>query len=97
MAQIVYSRRALADVARVFEFLAEDPERAEEALAVIAEAISVLERHPFIGRRAEYGLRELVISFGPTGYIALYRHLPEHDAVLVLTLRHQLESGYKGD
>ncbi|MCY4364188.1 MAG: type II toxin-antitoxin system RelE/ParE family toxin [Gammaproteobacteria bacterium] len=39
-------------------------------------------------------LRELVIGFGDSGYIALYRHDVELDAVFVLDFRHQKESGY---
>jgi hypothetical protein len=38
----------------------------------------------------------LVISRGRTGYLALYRFLPLLDRVLVVALRHQRESGYKG-
>jgi plasmid stabilization system protein ParE len=39
-------------------------------------------------------LHELVISRGRTGYIALYSLAPEQDAVLILALRHQRESGF---
>ena len=38
-------------------------------------------------------LRELVISKGRTGYVALYRYLPEQDRVDILAIRHQRESG----
>jgi plasmid stabilization system protein ParE len=37
--------------------------------------------------------RELVISKGRTGYVALYRYLPEQDRVDILAIRHQRESG----
>lgn len=39
-------------------------------------------------------LRELIIDFGQSGYIALYRHEPSDDAVYVLAFRHQREAGY---
>jgi hypothetical protein len=39
-------------------------------------------------------LRELVISFGDSGYIALYRYEPATDTVYVLVFRHQKEAGY---
>jgi hypothetical protein len=39
-------------------------------------------------------LRELVIAFGDSGYVALYRHEPASDAVYVLAFRHQTEVGY---
>ena len=47
-----------------------------------------------MGRRVEGDLRELVISFGDTGYIALYRFVVQQDTVRVLALRHQREIGY---
>jgi hypothetical protein len=39
-------------------------------------------------------LRELVIAFGDSGYVALYRHEPVDDKVYVLALRHQKEASY---
>jgi plasmid stabilization system protein ParE len=41
-------------------------------------------------------LRELVISRGRTGYVALYSFEEDQDAVLVLAIRHQREAGYWG-
>lgn len=38
--------------------------------------------------------RELLIPFGNSGYIALYRHDPSADAVYILAFRHQKELGY---
>ena len=95
MAQVVYSARALKDFERLVNFLTvHEPELAAIAVARIHEAVSALERHPLIGRAVEKGLRELVISRGRTGYLALYRLLKAEDAVLVLALRHQREAGY---
>jgi len=39
-------------------------------------------------------MRELVIGFGASGYVALYRHEPAEDAVYVLAIRHPREAGY---
>ena len=39
-------------------------------------------------------LRELVIAFGESGYVALYRHVLETDTVYILAFRHQKEAGY---
>jgi plasmid stabilization system protein ParE len=50
-------------------------------------------RHALIGRPAAGDLRELVISFGHTGYIALYRFLPAENLVRILGVRHQRELG----
>ena len=54
----------------------------------------MLASHPLAGRRVEGELRELVISYGKTGFVALYRFLPAADQVRVLTLRHQRELDY---
>jgi len=56
-------------------------------------ALRSLRDHPLIGRPVEHDLRELLISRGRTGYIALYRYNPVTDRVLVLRVRHQREPG----
>ena len=95
MARIVYSENALANIERAFEFLAEhDPQIAAQAAARIRDAVVTLGMHPFIGRRVEGELRELVISFGRTGYVALYRYLPMSDTDRILAVRHQRELDY---
>lgn len=95
MAAVVYSARALAHLERAFEFLAEsDPRAASRAAAAIQSAVSTLAAHPLLGRRVEGEIRELVISFGKSGYVALYRFLPHLDVVRVLAIRHQRELDY---
>jgi plasmid stabilization system protein ParE len=95
LAQIIYVAAALSDLQRLSDFVAEtEPLAVSRTIDLISEAISILEHHPLIGRPAEDGLRELVISRGKSGYLALYRHRPELDAVLVLAIRHQREAGY---
>lgn len=95
MAQIVYSARALENLEHAMEFLlAENPEAAVAAADAIESAVHALRAHPLLGRRVEGDLRELVISFGATGYIALYRFIVQDDTVRVLALRHQREIGY---
>lgn len=95
MAKISYSGQALANLEHISDFLSENGQDALEALDLIDEAIAILERHPFIGRPAEAGMRELVISQGKTGYVALYTHEQAHDAILVLAIRHQREAGFR--
>ena len=98
MAQIVYSESALANLERVFEFLAEhEPQAALGAARSMVEAIETLSNHPLIGRTIAGELRELVISYGKTGYIALYRFLPLQDQVRILAIRHQRELDYPID
>jgi addiction module RelE/StbE family toxin len=91
-----YASQALADLERISDFLSESGLNALETLDLIDEAIAILSRHPLIGRQAESGLRELVISHGTTGYVALYSYEAEHDAILVLAIRHQREAGFPG-
>ena len=96
MAQVVLQDRALADLERITDFLAaEDPVFAVETVDLIRDALAVLERHPLIGRPAEEDLRELVISRGRSGYVALYRYIGSGDLVRVLGVRHQKELGYR--
>ena len=66
-----------------------------EILELIDGAINILARHPLIGRQVESGLRELVISQGRTGYIALYSYEAHHDVILVLAVRHQRQAGFR--
>jgi plasmid stabilization system protein ParE len=92
VAKIVYTRRALDDLEARFRFLAKESEAAAlDALRVIQGAVSMLGDHPLVGRPAAGQLRELVISFGHTGYIALYRFLPGKGVVRILGIRHQRE------
>lgn len=74
---------------------AENPAAARKAAAAIREAIELLASHPLIGRRVHGPIRELVISYGQTGYVALYRFLPAKQEVRILALRHQRELGYR--
>jgi addiction module RelE/StbE family toxin len=98
VAQVAYAERALADLERLFEFLVEtDPDAAVAAVDIIQDAVGILERHPLIGRPAEHDVRELVISRGRTGYLALYDYIEPLDTILVLALRHQGEAGYADD
>jgi plasmid stabilization system protein ParE len=95
VAEVVYSARGIEKLAHAFEFLlAGNPTAAEAAAEAIASAVNTLAAHPLVGRRIEADLRELVISFGVTGYIALYRFAVQEDTVRVLALRHQQEIGY---
>lgn len=79
------------------QFLAgKAPDAAKRAAQVIAQQFLLLETAPGIGRPFDEvpEWRELVIPFGNSGYIALYRHEPADDAVYVLAFRHHKEAGY---
>ena len=94
MSTVLYSAQALKDIEQLAEFLpATDPQAVAETGGLLAEAITALSRHPLLGRIVEQGLRELVISRGRTGYVALYRFDAESDRVFILAIRHQREIG----
>ncbi len=96
MSTVEYSARALADLDRLFDSLAAvEPGAAVNAAAVVVDAVRILERHPQIGRPVRGRVRELVISYGRTGYVALYRVGVRAERVEVLALRHQREAGYR--
>ena len=95
MAAVRYTERALANLERLTQFLAEtDPDAAADTTQVVVEAIAVLDRHPEIGRPGEDDYRELIISRGRTGYVALYSYDEPDDTVVVHAIRHQREAGY---
>ena len=95
MAQLSYSNKTLLDLERFADFLMQTaPAAASKTIGLISEAISVLSRHPYLGRAIDDGLYELVISRGHSGYIALYSVHRLDDAVLILSIRHQREAGY---
>ena len=76
--------------------LNKNPLAARRAGQLIENQFILLETTPNIGRPLEDlpDFRELVIAFGESGYVALYRHELEADTVHVLAFRHQKEAGY---
>ncbi|TLZ36538.1 MAG: type II toxin-antitoxin system RelE/ParE family toxin [Gammaproteobacteria bacterium] len=95
MARVEITARAMGDLERLFDFIAEeDPARACKQLLSVRRALELLADHPLLGREAEEGRRELILSRGRYGYIAKYRWLPAEDVVLILAVRHQREAGY---
>lgn len=95
MATLSYSAQALNDIVTLTDFLAEsDPAAATMTFDLIDEAVSLLSRHPLIGRPVAHDLRELVVSRGKTGYVALYSFEEAQEAILILAIRHQREAGY---
>jgi addiction module RelE/StbE family toxin len=95
VATVVYSRRALDQIERAFQFLRDkNPDAAHSAVTAIQSAVENLAAHPLVGRRLEGELRELIISYGHSGYIALYRFVIASDELRVLAIRHQREIGF---
>jgi len=97
------TRDAEADLERLFDFIIErelgrpggDLELAEQALAAIGAGIATLKSSPFTCRKAGQSpfLRELIIAFGSSGYVALFE-IAGTAEVVVSAVRHQLEDDY---
>ena len=82
---------------RCRQFLADKSLAASRRAAqAIRLQFDLLAKQPDMGRplQDEPDLRELVIFFGDSGYVALYHHDRQTDTVLILAFRHQKEAGY---
>jgi len=92
---IVYSRHALSGVDRIFDLpTTSDDAAARRAIQSIVSVVTVLAEHPLVGRPVSDALRALVVSFGNSGYVVLYRVRPRLLRVEVLSVRHQREAGF---
>ena len=97
------TRAAEADLERLFDFVLErelgrvggDLELAEQALVAIRAGIATLKSSPFTCRKAGTNpfLRELIIPFGHSGYVALFEIVGSSE-VIVCAVRHQREDDY---
>ena len=101
--RVRFTREAQADLERLFDFVLErelardsgDLALAERALLAIRAGVATLKTSPFTCRKAGQSpfLRELIIPFGRTGYVALFEVEGAAD-VVITALRHQLEDDY---
>jgi plasmid stabilization system protein ParE len=97
------TREADADIERLFDFVLErelardggDLDLAQDAVAAIRAGVATLKSSPFTCRKASSSpfLRELVIPFGHSGYVALFE-IEDAANVVVVAVRHQLEDDY---
>ncbi len=95
--QVRYTREAKENVERLYAFLLErDIQSARRAKVAITKAMSFLEDFPFACRKSSSGnpfLREMLISFGSSGYVALFE-IEDKKTVTILAIRHQREEDY---
>jgi plasmid stabilization system protein ParE len=97
MPHLSISPRAERGLLRCRRFLAsKNLLAATRAAAEIEHSFSLLMTMPEIGRpyNDEPRLRELVIPFGDSGYLAQYSYDKQRDLVIVTAFRHQLEASY---
>lgn len=100
---VEFSPSAQADLERLFDFLVQreldsasgDLSLPERALDAIQAGVAFLKASPFACRKVGPSpfVRELVITFGSTGYVALYEIVNEH-TVIIGAVRHQREDDY---
>jgi plasmid stabilization system protein ParE len=103
MAKITLHARVIARLHEIEEFYQSiDEELASRALNTLFRWFEKISKNPAIGRlqlsfpdirQAE--VREAVVPFGQSGFIALYRYLKEQDEIIILALRHQRERGFR--
>ncbi len=98
--RVRFTEAAETDLLRLYEFILSkdqtDWSLASRALEAIKNGIKSLELSPFSYRKASPGnpfLRELIIPFGASGYVALFE-IEDEQTVTILAVRHQLEEDY---
>jgi plasmid stabilization system protein ParE len=100
---VLLTAEAEEDLVRLFDFIVErelardggDIDLAQRALDAIRGGLKLLERFPFTCRKVGSSsfLRELIVPFGHTGYVALFEIL-DQQTVVVGAVRHQREEDY---
>jgi plasmid stabilization system protein ParE len=101
--QVRLTLEAADDLERLFDFVVQrellrhegDLDLAESALEAIRHGFNTLRQSPFTCRKVGTSpfLRELIIPFGRSGYVALFE-IVDHHNVVVSAVRHQLEDDY---
>ena len=98
------TRDAQEDVRELFDFLLHreltrpgggDLGIADKAIAALENGFATLKSSPFTCRKASNNLllRELIVPFGATGYVALFE-ITESQTVTIAAVRHQRESDF---
>lgn len=92
-----YTPAAREDIKRLYGFLLEhDTVSAQRALAAIIKGVDLLRQFPFACRKVDPGnplLRELLVSFGASGYVLVYE-IEDERTITILAVRHQREDDY---
>lgn len=101
--KVTFSEAAAQDLEELFDFALQreldsdtgDLDIPARALQAIKDGIAFLETSPFACRKAGSSpfLRELVVPFGRTGYVALFE-IVDQETVVIGAVRHQREDDY---
>jgi plasmid stabilization system protein ParE len=94
--KIVITLNASSGLRRIRRFYG-DPILGDKAVSTILSALRLLLTNPLTGRPVKNKVeqRERVITFGNQGFIALYKYNQPTDEVVVYSIRHQREAGYR--
>lgn len=100
---VTFSEAAAEDLEQLFDFAlqreldsaTDDLDIPGRAIQSIKDGVAFLRSSPFACRKAAHSpfLRELVIPFGSTGYVALFEVVDKH-TVIIGAVRHQREDDY---
>ncbi len=95
--RVRFTEDAKNDLVRLYSFLLDkDINAAEKALESIERGIGLLQYFPFSCRKATPKtplLRELLISFGNSGYVVLFE-IEDSQTITILAIRYQYEDDY---
>lgn len=101
--KVTFSEAAAQDLEELFDFALQreldsdtgDLDVPARALQAIKDGMAFLETSPFACRKAGNSpfVRELVIPFGRSGYVALFE-IVDGNSVIVGAVRHQREDDY---
>lgn len=100
---VEFSEAAAEDLAQLFDFALQreldsetgDLDIPERAVQAIKNGIAFLASSPFACRKVGSSsfIRELIIAFGNTGYVALFE-IADSRTVIIGAIRHQREDDY---
>lgn len=100
---VKFSEAAAEDLEQLFDFALQreldsatgDLDIPERAVQAIKEGMAFLALSPFACRKAGSSsfIRELIIPFGHTGYVALFE-IVDSNTVIIGAIRHQREDDY---
>jgi plasmid stabilization system protein ParE len=101
--KVEFSQAAAADLEQLFDFALQrelssdtgDLDIPDRAVQAIKDGMAFLASSPFACRKAGSSsfVRELIIPFGRTGYVALFE-IVDSNTVIIGAIRHQLEDDY---
>ena len=101
--RVLFSKAAAEDLEQLFDFALQreldsatgDLNIADKAVQAIKDGIAFLSTSPCACRKvgASSFVRELIIPFGHTGYVALFE-VVDNSTVIIGAIRHQREDDY---